>query len=399
MGKQQSDSLAHDVSRGTRRLHLRGVELTDGESAYDGIGSHLRTAREHQSIRLAEVSSQIRISEANLRAIEGGRFEDLPGTVYAIGFLRAYAKYLGLDEGLVIDSYRGEIDLHGSHAHLSFPSLSTDGRIPGQWLIAGSLALVVVVYAGWYYISDEDRVSVELVPEVSEAEVNNSDVSGDALERLDSDSITQKSSLDHNGGGTLPQEVDNTAFKSVPVESSNGGTSSIDGDDKLPNPRKRPSAEEAEVIVTIVRQDENRVDLETEVLQSGETNGLESAEAMPDQDKMKRESVPVAVSGSNASAVFGADITDTRVAIFARRDSWIQVYDSNGEILFKRVLLPGDSFIVPDRDDIWLMTSNVGALEFVVDGATLPPIGGEGEVLRELALDAKSLLEVQSIEP
>ena len=135
------------------------------------------------------------------------------------------------------------------------------------------------------------------------------------------------------------------------------------------------------------------------MLQSGETNGLESAEAMPDQDKMKRESVPVAVSGSNASAVFGADITDTRVAIFARRDSWIQVYDSNGEILFKRVLLPGDSFIVPDRDDIWLMTSNVGALEFVVDGATLPPIGGEGEVLRELALDAKSLLEVQSIEP
>tara|TARA_B100001123_G_scaffold77627_1_gene87839 strand:- start:962 stop:2161 length:1200 start_codon:yes stop_codon:yes gene_type:complete len=399
MEEQQSDSLDRDGSRSRRRLHLRGVESADSDSVYDGIGSHLKKSREHQGIRLAEVSSQIRISEFNLRAIEGGRFDDLPGTVYAIGFLRTYAKYLGLDEGIVVDSYRGEIDLQGSQAQLSFPSLTTDSRIPGQWLIAGSLALVVVVYAGWYYISDEDRVAVELVPEVSETEVSNNDVSDGALERLDSDSVIQSSRLDNNGSETLPHEVDNKQLKTVLTESSNGGISSIDGEDKFLSPRQRPSTKETSPIVAIVRQDENRVDLETEALQSGEADGLESAEAMPDQDRMKQESVPAEVSGSNASAVYGADTTDARVVISARRDSWIQVYDSNGEILFKRVLLPGDSFVVPNRVDIWLMTSNAGALEFVVDGATLPPVGGDGEVLRELALDAKSLLEVQSVEP
>ncbi len=73
-------------------------------------------------------------------------------------------------------------------------------------------------------------------------------------------------------------------------------------------------------------------------------------------------------------------------------NSWIQIRDDiAGELLLTRLLRAGDHYEVPDRKGLKLSTGNAGALEILVDGKTVPSIGGAGDVRRNVALDAGKL--------
>jgi hypothetical protein len=61
------------------------------------LGSSLHEARVRRGLELAQVAAETRIRTRYLQALEDERFELLPGSVYAKGFLRAYADYLGLE--------------------------------------------------------------------------------------------------------------------------------------------------------------------------------------------------------------------------------------------------------------------------------------------------------------
>jgi len=69
------------------------------------LGSSLREARARRGLELAQVAAETRIRARYLQALEEERFELLPGSVYAKGFLRAYADYLGLDSQRYVDEY------------------------------------------------------------------------------------------------------------------------------------------------------------------------------------------------------------------------------------------------------------------------------------------------------
>ena len=72
------------------------------------LGEVLRTAREARFIDLARVERDTKIRTQYLSALERGDYRDLPGGVYAKGFLRNYGLYLGLDPEYLIDLYRLE---------------------------------------------------------------------------------------------------------------------------------------------------------------------------------------------------------------------------------------------------------------------------------------------------
>lgn len=85
------------------------------------IGEILRKAREEKGVSLAEVENETKIRRKYIAALESNDFDVLPGKIYVKGFLRNYARYLGLegealvkefedmfpqqeDPGLVVDS-------------------------------------------------------------------------------------------------------------------------------------------------------------------------------------------------------------------------------------------------------------------------------------------------------
>lgn len=66
------------------------------------VGDILRRARLKKGLSIDDLEVAIRVSGAHIKAIEEGRLEVLPGRVYALGFIRAYAEYVGLDSDKIL---------------------------------------------------------------------------------------------------------------------------------------------------------------------------------------------------------------------------------------------------------------------------------------------------------
>ncbi len=112
----------------------------------------------------------------------------------------------------------------------------------------------------------------------------------------------------------------------------------------------------------------------------------------PDASQVLARLVPPPASGDAAAPqVFEAENTDARVILRAHDTSWIRVDSASGDYLRSHTLQPGDVFLVPNRSDLALWTGNAGGLEVIVDGTTLPPLGGDGSVLRGVPLDPEHL--------
>src|SRR5689334_10084371 len=69
------------------------------------FGEHLRREREMRGVSLDEISAATRIATRFLRAIESEQWDQLPGGVFNRGFVRAVARYLGLDEEGTVAEY------------------------------------------------------------------------------------------------------------------------------------------------------------------------------------------------------------------------------------------------------------------------------------------------------
>jgi cytoskeleton protein RodZ len=61
------------------------------------LGARLSEARQAQSLATADVARRLKLSVAQVEALEAGRFDDLPGPVFVRGFIRNYAKLVKLD--------------------------------------------------------------------------------------------------------------------------------------------------------------------------------------------------------------------------------------------------------------------------------------------------------------
>lgn len=66
----------------------------------------LKEARTRRGITLEQVEKDLKIRQRYLQAMETGRFEELPGSAYARGFLRTYGEYLGLSGDDLVEEYQ-----------------------------------------------------------------------------------------------------------------------------------------------------------------------------------------------------------------------------------------------------------------------------------------------------
>src|SRR5256714_10994724 len=69
------------------------------------FGQRLQREREMRSITLEEIALSTKIGTRSLRALEEEDFDQLPGGIFNKGFVRAYAKYLGLDEDQAVTDF------------------------------------------------------------------------------------------------------------------------------------------------------------------------------------------------------------------------------------------------------------------------------------------------------
>lgn len=144
------------------------------------LGAYLRQVREKAEISLYKVEDSTKISIRYLQAMEKGDFTALPGRTYAIGFLRAYSKYLGLDDDTLVEVYKEhfpdkEMALPVQSGPLSTAALAQANRNPLQaWkiLLIALLVLAGVVLGALYFIGSQNNPGdLQEKPPVLEAPV------------------------------------------------------------------------------------------------------------------------------------------------------------------------------------------------------------------------------------
>lgn len=149
------------------------------------FGERLRREREMRGIGLDEIAAATKISTRNLRALEEEKFDQLPGGIFNKGFVRAYAKFLGIDEEQVVGEYEAashetevarEQKLQEEFAKAEFrkESKREDQEISlepkSQW---GTIAVIVLIaalaYVGYSYYQRRklDRQQAHTSPAVT----------------------------------------------------------------------------------------------------------------------------------------------------------------------------------------------------------------------------------------
>ncbi len=147
-------------------MHLR--EVNTDISDYNGIGADFRAARVRNGESLESVADGLRIRLEHLQAIEEGRFDALPAPVYAVGFVRSFAEHVGIDGADAIARFKAEAEGLSAQTRLSFPTPEEESRVPKGWLLVLAGVAAVMIYAGWYYVENKDRLNLASVQQVPE---------------------------------------------------------------------------------------------------------------------------------------------------------------------------------------------------------------------------------------
>lgn len=122
------------------------------------LGEKLRQAREARGISISEVAEQTRISALYLEAIENNDYRTLPGGIFNKGFVKSYAKFVGIDDQEALQDYSRLLAEQGSE-HSDFenktyrPEVLTDDNARSTSLPTLIFAVVILglLAGGVYY--------------------------------------------------------------------------------------------------------------------------------------------------------------------------------------------------------------------------------------------------------
>jgi cytoskeleton protein RodZ len=114
------------------------------------FGEKLKQQREKRGVSLEEISLTTKIGSRFLQALETNRFDQLPGGIFNKGFVRAYAKSVGMDENEAVAEYLEAIGVVPESSTL--PVAPAEIRVEAETAISrqlpwGTLALVLLVVA------------------------------------------------------------------------------------------------------------------------------------------------------------------------------------------------------------------------------------------------------------
>lgn len=140
---------------------MKGKRAEDSEIPEEGMpqaggesfGTWLRRQREGRQIALREIADASKISLRYLQALEADRFEVLPAAVFAKGFLRQYARYVGLDPEEVVNFYlaaRQASESEEEDEEAAAAGAPSSGLLSGWRLALLTLVLLAIVVLLYY---------------------------------------------------------------------------------------------------------------------------------------------------------------------------------------------------------------------------------------------------------
>jgi cytoskeletal protein RodZ len=117
-----------------------------------GLGDEFRAAREARHLSPSDVSEQIHIRSVYLQSIEDEEWSAIAAPVYVRGFIRTYARFLGLDPESSVERFNASLAEQGQKPQETLVTATPVRRRPSVWLWVASLAAcALVAFVGYNY--------------------------------------------------------------------------------------------------------------------------------------------------------------------------------------------------------------------------------------------------------
>jgi cytoskeleton protein RodZ len=126
-------------------------------SAYPNIGAYLRAVREYRGRSIPDIAAVTRVGKPYLIALEEWNLSALPSRPFAMGYVRAYARALELDEDTAAARYKAEAP--DANTELQPPIGVRYDKPERKPLLLGVIALLVVGVVGWNIAQRFESVS------------------------------------------------------------------------------------------------------------------------------------------------------------------------------------------------------------------------------------------------
>lgn len=133
------------------------------------VGHLLRRRREERGAPIEEIAKETRIPTRYLVALEDGVMAELPGLTYAVGFVKAYARWLGLSPDMVAEQFKAEAAHHLTPRRVTELTPLDERKAPSMRLIVLSILGVgaVVIVASLVRQGDLMQTVSQLFPSVA----------------------------------------------------------------------------------------------------------------------------------------------------------------------------------------------------------------------------------------
>jgi cytoskeletal protein RodZ len=141
------------------------------------LGEKLRQAREERGISISEVAEQTRISGHYLHCIEDDDYRTLPGGIFNKGFVKSYAKYVGIDELEALQDYskivaQGDGDALGDPKNYK-PEVLTDDRTSSSLIVTVIVAVIILGLMTWGLLKLVDYIQTQpVLPPIANSNTN-----------------------------------------------------------------------------------------------------------------------------------------------------------------------------------------------------------------------------------
>ncbi|MBB2495603.1 RodZ domain-containing protein [Aquipseudomonas ullengensis] len=285
-------------------------------------GETLRKARENKEWALADVAAQLNLTVQALRLVESGAFEQLPGHTFSRGYVRSYAKLLGMDSNRLVadfDQYTGT-DSQGSSV-ASLGRIEEPARVSHNLLRGFSvLVLVALGAAGFFWWQGESNNSAARLANTSLEHVEVEAADG-TTEIHPLDEPEDQAIVEVQGDDEQPV-VDPAAESGVPAEA--------------------PPVVAGETVEAPVSTAAPVVPESAPASTTAPANTVAPVAPAPVPAPAEPVAVtPPAVAASAPAATPAAG--DSRVSLMFSADCWTQLTDASGKVLVSALKRKGES--------------------------------------------------------
>ena len=382
------------IGRGFRRAKATQEEVeAKGFDAFElRLGDMMRGERATMGKSLLDVQRELKIKAAYIAAIENAdpTAFDTPG--FIAGYVRSYARYLGMDPDSAFDTFceeSGFVTAHGMSAAASAVKPSREERLSGN-----GLGKDIFTGSATPFIPAGERMFTGIEPRAV----------GSVMVL-----IALISGLGY-GGWSVLQEVQKVQF--APVEQAPTVVADVDPLAGASRP-EAPLAEMASVTVMPSTEALDRLyrpqalDVPVLVARDGPIASLSPSAVgtlatSPVEDATPRDfasaAAPQLEPQPQVSSVQVTDGPAPELVLVAVRPAWVRVWAADGSTLFEGILNGGDTFEIPaTQDPATLRVGESGAVYFAVNGTPYGPVGPSGTVTSNVALSVDSLTQTYAV--